>query len=174
MNLPLNSSRLDIATLYIPLAYLAKNHHIFHYLCSISRCVCETQTNATNATGNNKVQWRQHLKVLYFYPAPPPWAYCVTEVWATLRLVYSPSLVTICLSNKGKHLKVLHFDPAPPPWAHCVNEAWATLRFVYSPSLVTTCLSKLKILHFTCKRDGITNGRMIQYKLDAPCRTFSG
>ena len=62
----------------------------------------------------------------------------------------------------------LKSGPASPPGACYVSEVWNTVRWTYSPSLVTLGLSKLKILHFICKWDGIwtnrwTDGRTIQF-----------
>ena len=59
----------------------------------------------------------------------------------------------------GKN-QVLHFDPAPPTGACDVSEVWETHRWTYSPSLVTVSSSKLEILHFVWKRDGITDRQM--------------
>ena len=43
------------------------------------------------------------------------------------------------------------------PGACDVSEMWGTHRWTYSPSLVTISAPKFKILHFVCKRDGITD-----------------
>ena len=56
-----------------------------------------------NAHGGNKVKIWQNLQVLHFVPAPG--AFDVSEVWATLRWTYSPSLVTV----SPPKLKLLHF-----------------------------------------------------------------
>ena len=54
-------------------------------------------------------------------------------------------------------MQVLHFDPAKPPGACDVSEVWGTQIWTYSPGLVTVSSPKLQILHFVCKRDGITD-----------------
>ena len=46
-----------------------------------------------------------NLKVLPFDNAPSQGAYDVSEMWTTLRLTYSPSVVTVSLPKK----KILHF-----------------------------------------------------------------
>ena len=49
----------------------------------------------TDAPGDNKVKiWQKSLSPS-FYPAPPPGAWDVSEVWGTLRWTYSPGLVTV-------------------------------------------------------------------------------
>ena len=49
--------------------------------------------------------------------------------------------------------------PPHPPGACGIRGVWATLRWTYSQSLISVWPSKLEILHFLCKRDGITDRR---------------
>ena len=59
----------------------------------------------TDAPGGNKVKlWQKSLSPT-FWPRPTPGACDVSEVWATLRWTYSPSLVTVWPPK----LKILHF-----------------------------------------------------------------
>ena len=59
----------------------------------------------TDAPGGNKVKiWQKSLSPT-FWPRPTPGAWDASEVWATLRWTYSPSLFTVWLPK----LKILHF-----------------------------------------------------------------
>ena len=49
------------------------------------------------------------------------------------------------------------FWPHPGTWD--VGKVWANYIWTYSPSLVTVWPPQLQILHFVCKRDGITDKR---------------